>query len=404
MNLTYKHTKFACYLAYTIVAVINNYTPLLFIIFQKDFGISLVELSMVITANFGVQLIVDFICSRYVNRIGYRRAMICALTLAMLGLILLGTLPRVISPFLGIIIAVITYAIGSGMMEVVISPTVEALPGDNKESDMSILHSFYSWGSIIVIVGTTLFFGIWGMDNWSNLCYLWAVLPLFALILFLKVPIMHFGEDVKKVSYKKIFSNGIFKIFLVVMLCAGASEIAMAQWASLFAETGLGVSKTMGDLLGPCFFALTMGLTRIFFGKHIERFNLFDILLISSAICAFGYLVAVFSKEPIISLIGCAVVGIGVAMMWPVALSLASKYCSFAGAALFGLLAMSGDIGCCIGPTFVAQVSSKMSIYNSPLKAGLLGATIFPLILMLCSVLLKTKIKREDVKIGTCQD
>ncbi len=362
---------------------------------------SLVELSAVITANFGVQLIVDFICSRCINRIGYRRAMLCALTLAMLGLTLLGTLPRVMPPFFGIIIAVITYAIGSGIMEVVISPTVEALPGDNKESDMSILHSFYSWGSIIVIVGTTLFFRISGMDNWSELCYLWAVLPLFALILFLKVPIIHFGEDVKKVSYRNIFSNGIFKIFLVIMLCAGASEIAMAQWASLFAETGLGVSKTMGDLLGPCFFALTMGLTRLFFGKYIERFNLFDVLSISSVICMIGYLVSVFPKDPIISLIGCAIVGVGVAMMWPVALSLASTYCSFAGSALFGLLAMSGDIGCCVGPTFVAQISSKMSIYDSPLKAGLLGATIFPVVLMICSVLLKTKIKKKDDKINT---
>lgn len=403
MKLTYKHTKLACYLAYTIVAVINNYTPLLFIIFQKDFGVSLVELSMVITANFGIQLIVDFICSRYINQIGYRRAMLCALTLAMLGLVFLGTLPRIISPFFGIIAAVITYAIGSGMMEVVISPTVEALPGDNKKSDMSILHSFYSWGSILVIVGTTLFFAIWGTGKWSDLCYLWAILPLFAIIMFTKVPIIHFGEDVKKVSYKKIFSNGIFKVFLVIMLCAGAAEIAMAQWASLFAETGLGVSKTVGDLLGPCLFALTMGLTRMFFGKYIERFNLFDVLSVSSAVCVAGYLVAVFSPIPIISLIGCAVVGIGVAMMWPGALSLASKHCAFAGAALFGLLAMSGDIGCCIGPTFVAQISSKMSIYNSPLKAGLLGATIFPVILMICSVSLKRKTKNM-LKIDTCQE
>ena len=394
MKLTYKHTKFACQLAYTVVAVINNFTPLLFIIFQREFGVSLVELSMAITANFGIQLIVDFIYSKYINRIGYRRTMLCALALSIVGLALLGTLPRIMPPFPGIIMSVITYAIGSGMMEVVISPIVEALPGDNKKSDMSILHSFYSWGSILVILGTTLFFEFFGMDNWSNLCYIWAVLPLFTLVLFFKVPIIHFGEDTEKMSYKEIFSNGIFKVFLVVMLCAGASEIAMAQWASLFAETGLGVSKTMGDLLGPCLFALAMGMTRMFFGKYVERFNLFDVLSVSSVVCVIGYLVAVFSIKPVVSLIGCAIVGIGVAMMWPGALSLAANHCSFAGASLFGLLAMSGDVGCCLGPSFVAQISSNMSIYDSPLKAGLLGATIFPIILMVCAISLKARTKK----------
>ena len=229
------------------------------------------------------------------------------------------------------------------------------------------------------------------------MCLMWALLPLVTTLLFTKVPIIPFGEEVGEVPYRKIFSNRMFLVFILIMLCAGASELSMSQWASLFAETGLGVSKAVGDLLGPCMFALFMGIARLLFGKYGEKVDTFNVLSISSLICVIGYIVSVFSENPIISLFGCALVGFGSAVMWPGTLSLAAKHCSFAGIALFGLLAMSGDIGCCVGPTLVGQISSNISIFNSSLKAGLLGASIFPIVLMVCVNVLKRSIGKKDI-------
>ncbi len=393
MKFTYKHTRYACYMAYITGAIINNFAPLLFVVFQRDFGISLIELSLLITANFGIQLVVDFLSSNYVHKIGYRRTLIIALVMSFLGLVSLGILPRMMTPFTGIMISVIFYAIGSGMLEVMVSPTIEALPSDKKTSDMSILHSFYCWGCMLVIIASTIFFQFVGIDNWTYLCYLWALVPLVTLLMFFKVPIIPFGKEHGKVSFKNIFSNGMFRLFVLVMMCAGASEIAMAQWASLFAETGLGVSKTMGDLLGPCMFAAAMGISRLLFAKFGEKADTFNVLIVSAVVCMAGYIIAVFSKNPVISLIGCGIVGLGSAIMWPGTLSLAAKYCSFGGMALFGLLAMSGDIGCCVGPAVVAEISTRISIFDSPLKAGLLCATIFPVVLMITVNILKIKAK-----------
>ncbi len=395
MKFTYKHTRYACYIAYISGAIINSFAPLLFVIFQTDFNISLMQLSVVISANFTIQLVVDILCSKYVDKIGYRRTLIIALIMAFLGITFLGTLPKLIHPFTGIMTAVVFYAIGSGMLEVMVSPTIEALPSDTKTSDMSLLHSFYCWGCVFVIIVSTVFFKLFGVKYWSYLCYLLSVVPLITMLLFLKVPIIPFGQDKGRVSYKRIFSNRMFRIFLLVMMCAGASEIAMGQWASYFAETGLGVSKTMGDLLGPCMFAIAMGISRVLFSKFGERLDTFNVLLVSSIICVVGYVLSVVAKNPIISLIGCGIVGLGSAVMWPATLSLAAKHCAFGGMALFGLLAMGGDIGCSVGPTLVAKVSTHFSIFNSPLKAGLLCATVFPALLMVAVNILKIILKKK---------
>lgn len=396
MKFTYQHTRYACYMAYISGAIINSFAPLLFVIFQKDFNISLMELSVIISANFAIQLVVDLICSKYVEKIGYRRTLIIALMMAVLGITFLGTLPKLIEPFLGIMTSVVFYAIGSGMLEVMVSPTIEALPSDTKTSDMSLLHSFYCWGCVFVIIISTLFFKLFGVRNWSYLCYLLATVPLVTMLLFFKVPIIPFGQDKESVKCGEILSNRMFRIFLIVMLCAGASEIAMGQWASYFAETGLGVSKTIGDLLGPCMFAVLMGISRVLFSKFGEKTDTFNVLLVSSVICVFGYVLSALSKNPIVSLAGCGIVGFGSAVMWPATLSLAAKHCAFGGMTLFGLLAMGGDIGCSIGPALVAKVSTHFSIFNSPLKAGLLCATVFPVVLMISVSILKVMSRQKS--------
>lgn len=397
MKLTYKHTRLACYMAYVCGALINNFTPLLFIVFERRFALGLGRLSMLITFNFVTQLIVDFLGARYVDRIGYRRAMIIALLFGAAGLFLMGVLPFWITPFLGLLAADILYAVGSGLLEVMVSPMIEALPLGKKEGEMALLHSFYCWGCVFVILVSTLFFRLAGLDRWRMLCFIWAMLPAVTAVMFGFVPIVSLTEKREKASFKDILSNGLFWIFALLMLCSGAAEIAVAQWASLFAETGLGVSKAMGDILGPCMFAVFMGCGRILYGKYSEKLELYSALMVSAVICIFGYLVTVFAKAPVISLLGCGITGFGVALMWPGTLSLAAKVCSFGGTALFGLLAMAGDMGCTAGPSLVAAVSKRASVNGSELKAGLLSAIVFSLIMFFGVMMLKiTKDKKKD--------
>ncbi len=397
MKLTYKHTRYACYMAYITGAIVNNFAPLLFVIFQNDYNVTTIQLSHIISTNFGVQLIVDLLSSGFVEKIGHRRVMQTALFMSLMGLVCMGILPGVIPPFAGIMISVVCYAIGSGLLEVMVSPTIEALPSDTKTSDMSILHSFYCWGSMLVIIVSTMFFKLFGTAMWKYLSVLWAIVPLVTILMFIKVPIVPFGGEEGSLPIKKIFSGRMFRLFFLVMLCAGASEIAMSQWSSFFAEKGLGVSKTLGDLLGPCMFAFAMGLARLLFGKHGERFDTFKVLPVAGLICVCGYLITVFSQNPIISLVGCGIVGFGSAIMWPGTLSLAAKHCSEGGVALFGLLAMGGDVGCTVGPKLVAEISRGFSIYGSPIKAGLLAAIVFPLALMTLVFVLKKMSKQKKI-------
>lgn len=395
-NLTYKHTTYACYMAYIVGAVINNFVPLLFVVFQTQYSLSLDNLAVLIFLNFAVQIFVDLFGAKYVDKIGYRQSLIIALAFAALGLCSLGTLPVFMPPFAGLIISVVFYAIGSGLLEVMVSPTIEALPNDAKASAMSLLHSFYCWGSMLVVIVSTIYFRKFSVENWRWLCYAWAILPVITLLMFTKVPIVPFGDSDSETSIKKIFSSGLFRIFALLMLCAGAAELAMSQWASLFAETGLGVSKTTGDLLGPCLFAATMGIGRATYGKYGEKLNLYSALIISAVICIAGYLTAVFAPNPILSLLGCGLVGLGSAIMWPGTLSLAAKHCAFGGTAIFGFLAMAGDIGCSTGPSLVAAVSGRVQLFGSPLKAGLLFAIIFPAVLLFEIIRLKKRFSHKN--------
>ena len=395
MKFTYNHTTYACYLSSTTSAVINNFAPLLFVAFTTRFGISLNQLSYIIILNFGIQMFVDFFGAKYVDRIGYRTSLILAHIMSALGLVLLGTLPYVLPAYSGILISVLCYAIGSGLLEVLTSPTIEALPSNkSKEKAMSLLHSFYCWGSVLVVCLSTLYFRLCGIENWRYLCFLWAILPLIAIFLFSKVPIVPFGNEAHHIAFGEIFKHSLFWIFASLMLCSGAAELAMSQWASLFAEKGLGVSKTFGDLLGPCFFAVMMGIARALYGKYGDKLNLVVALLISGFITISGYILSSLSPDPVVSLMGCGVCGFGVAIMWPGILSLAAKHYPEGGTAIFGLLAMSGDIGCWIGPFAVARVSSYFSIMGSELKAGLLFSSVFPFFMIL-SIFFLMKVLKE---------
>lgn len=381
MKSKYNQTIIACFIGYIVQAIVNNFVPLLFLTFERTYHIPLAQITLLVTLNFGIQLLVDLLSVGFVDRIGYRASMVIAHVLAALGLVLLTVLPEVLpSAFAGILCAVCVYAVGGGLLEVLVSPVVEACPSDNKEKAMSMLHSFYCWGHVGVAALSTLFFGLFGIDHWKLLAFIWAIVPLCNGVAFTKVPIAPLlPEGETGMSMRELFGKKLFWILFVMMVCAGASEQAVSQWASTFAEQGLHISKTLGDLAGPMAFAILMGTARAFYGKHGDRIDLDRFMKASCLLCVAAYLAISLVPIPVVSLAACAICGLSVGIMWPGTFSKASATLPKGGTALFALLALGGDIGCSGGPTLVGLVSSHA---NDNLKAGILAAIIFPILLL----------------------
>lgn len=394
----YSHTIVASYIGYVTQAIVNNFVPLLFLTLQHTYQISLSKITLLVTINFGVQLIVDFLSAQFIDKIGYKVSVVAAHLFAAIGLAGLGIFPELFSdPYIGLILAIFLYAIGGGLIEVLISPIVEACPTDKKSAAMSLLHSFYCWGHMFVVIGSTLFFTLFGIENWRLLALFWAIIPFLNAIYFSRVPIATLNEAGESMSIKQLFSMKLFWIFAVLMICAGASEQAMSQWTSAFAETSLKLSKTTGDLVGPCLFAALMGVSRVFYSKFSEKVNLQRFMMGSSILCILSYLFAAISPYPILALIGCGLCGLSVGVLWPGTFSLAAEKCPRGGTAMFAFFALAGDLGCSAGPTVVGMVSN---ITNGSIKAGLLVAIIFPVLLIIGLILCKRiteKMKVSDL-------
>ncbi len=395
MKNTYKPTIFACYRANFVHASINNLSPLLFIVYQQKFNLSYTLLASLILFNFCTQILADLISVKYVDKIGYRKSAVFSQGMAVLGLVLMAILPNVLpSAFLGLAISTFVCGLGGGVMEVILSPIVDAIPSEAKASAMSLLHSFYCWGQVFVVIVTTTLLFFLGDDLWYFIPLVWALIPIYNFFSFIKVPLGDTIPHEEKTPLKKLFSSKIFLIAMLIMICAGASEISMAQWSSLFAETSLGVSKVVGDLLGPCLFAVFMGIGRVIFGIYGHKINLFNTLIASSALAALCYVGTALFQIPILSLISCALCGLGVALMWPGTISCSSAIFPKGGAAMFGVLAIGGDIGCSIGPAMLGAISDQ-----TDLRFGMLTGTIFPVILLLGVIYLKHYAKTHKLDI-----
>ncbi len=375
----YTHTIYASYIGYITQAIVNNFAPLLFIHFMNEYAFTLRQITLITTINFIVQLLVDLISAKTIDKAGYRRSVMAAHVFAAAGLIGLTVLPEILPAYAGLLISVVLYAVGGGIIEVLISPIVESCPTKKKEAAMALLHSFYCWGHLGVVLFSTLFFAFAGIRRWRILALLFAAVPLFNLIYFSMVPIYPIVKEGKGMSITQLLKNGFFWLLFIMMICAGASEQAMSQWSSAFAESALHVSKTAGDLAGPSAFALFMGTARALYGKYSEKFPLLKTMIASSLLCIFCYLTAVFAEMPALGLLGCAVCGFSVGILWPGTFSLAAKGLPAGGTAMYALLALAGDVGCSSGPTTVGMISS---LFSGNLKAGLTAAVIFPVLMM----------------------
>lgn len=407
----FKNTVFACYRGYITQGIVNNLSPLFFVLFQNKFGISYSLISALILCNFVTQIITDMLSVKYVDRIGYRKSAVIAHALAFLGLVMQGTLPNVLpAPYVGLVLATIVNGVGGGLIEVIISPIVDSCPGDAKASAMSLLHSFYCWGQVGVVLITTLLLRLIGEDLWFIIPILWSLLPLYNLFRFLKVPLMPTVPEEEKTPLKTLFTSKIFLVALLLMLCAGASELAMSQWSSLFAERALGVTKVIGDLLGPCLFAVFMGIGRTIYGVWGEKIHLTGAMVFCAALCILCYLGTALFENPWLSLLSCALCGFSVSLMWPGTFSLTSAAYPKGGTAMFGILAVLGDVGCSVGPALMGAVSGAVSgnaniAASFPnltadqlgLKSGMLFSAVFPAFILI-GVLLLTRFHKAANK------
>ena len=387
MKNNYKMTMYACFIGYIVQAVVNSFVPLLFVTFQTEYHIPLTQITLLITVNFVIQLVVDLLSAGFVDKIGYRASAIIAHACAGTGIFLLTILPELFSyPFYGILLAVMVYAIGGGLIEVLISPVLEACPTDNKESAMRLLHSFYCWGTAGVVVISTIFFNVFGIDNWKILALVWAAVPVINGLTFLKVPIAPLiNEEENGLSLKELIKQKAFWGFLLIMCCAGASEQAVSQWASAFVEKALGISKSIGDLVGPTVFSVLMGISRAIYGKFGEKINLYKMMVFSGCLCVLSYLTVSFSSSAIVGLIGIAVSGFSVGILWPGTYSDASTSIKGGGTAMFAFLALAGDVGCAGGPTFAGKIAGML---GDNLKMGILAATVFPITLIITLIIM----------------
>lgn len=387
MKQSYKLTIFSCFLSYVVQAIVINFAPLLFLTFQSEFDIPIEQITLLVTLNFIVQLLTDLASSKFIHKIGYRKGMLAAHALSVAGMVLLTFLPNALGGFPGLLIAVMVYAVGGGLLEVLVSPIVEGCPTKNKAGIMSLMHSFYCWGAVFAVLVSTGFFAIFGIENWRYITLLWAVIPAICFILFLKAPIYPISEDEDdKPNYKELLSQKAFIIMFIIMICSGASEQAVAQWTSTFMEGTLHLDKTMGDLLGVCGFAVMMGLSRVIYAKFSEKLPMKPAMMFSTVLCVFSYLLIAITDQPLFGLIGCVLCGFAVGLFWPGTFSLATAGIKGCGTTMFALLALAGDMGCSLGPTVVGFVTG---ISRGGFKTGILVAVVFPLILFACLSMLK---------------
>ncbi len=390
----YKKTLIACYLGFVTQAISANFAPLLFLTFKSTYRITFDKIAMIPLVFYLTQLLVDLAATKFADKIGYRTCVVASQVLSAVGLVLMAILPEIFPvPFIGILISVVLYAIGSGLIEVLVSPIVEACPFENKDGVMSLLHSFYCWGAMGVILGSTLFFSVVGVEHWKILTFIWALVPLYNTFNFIDCPIERLVEEGQSMGIKKLLKTPIFWLMILLMVCSGASEATMSQWASAFTESAIGVSKTIGDLAGPCLFAMFMGISRMLYGKFSEKLDLTKVMLVCGIMCTGCYLLASLSTLPILELAGCSLCGLAVGIMWPGSISISSQKCPRGGTAMFAFLALAGDLGAMVSPTMVGSFSEMA---GGNLKMGLLVATVFPVVLVLGLLILKEKVGKAS--------
>lgn len=408
----YNLAKYACYLGSGGMAIVSVLSPLLFVTFRELYGISYTLLGLLVVANFLTQLSVDLIFSFFTKYFNIHKTVRTMPIITFSGLLIYTLMPLIFPEYvyLWLIIGTIVFSASAGLGEVLLSPVIAAIPSDNPDREMSKMHSAYAWGCVAVVVISTLFLKLAGTHNWQFLALLLSLLPFANAIIFAKakLPEISINQDAEKggVSFK---NKGIIMCFVCIFL-GGATEVTMSEWVSNFIESGIGLPKVVGDILGVAMFAAMLGIGRTIYakiGKNISSVMLFG--MAGSTVC---YIVASLSLNPVTGLIACAVTGLCVSMLWPGTLIYAEENFPKLGVAVYALMAAGGDLGASVAPQLVGVLSDKIAVMNFAeilaqklcitaeqvgIRAGMLAAAVFPLLGVVVILIMKRFFKKTKI-------
>lgn len=400
----YKSTIRACYIGNLVGALVTNLSPLLFVILMGSYNLSFEQVGRLVLINFFTQIIADLAFSKPVDTYGVRPFITLGHALVFIGFVMFAFSPRLFphSPYTGLMLATVVFSCGGGLLELLLSAIVQAVPSDAKAAAMSLLHSFYAWGFIVVVVLTFLMLKLFGSANWPWLFLIWSLVPLFNFFNFLRVPLPPQVPDEHRTSTRVLASTPFFIFVVLGIALGGAAEVSMSQWTSAYAETTLGLSKQTGDLLGLCLFAGLLGLGRVLYGTYGKRFDIWRVMFLGSLFAAGCYLVAALSQHPIVSLVACAFCGLGVALLWPGSVTNAAHRFPFAGASMFAILAAGGDTGAAVGPWLLGLIADQIptDFPLSPLRVGMVIGTLFPLAMAGC-LLIQRHIDKKRLPVNS---
>ena len=395
----------ACEFGITTQSAVNNLAPILFVIFKDNFGISYTMIASLMLFNFLVQIATDFTAIKILGILDYRKSGILAQACAALGLIMLGVLPNIIPIYPALFTSTLFMAFGGGLLEVMVSPIVDSLEKGQSSAKMNMLHSFFCWGQVAVVLTATAAIKLFGSNIWYIIPISWAIVPIISIFMFSVVPIPEIARAERRSGEKLPVKSKAFLFMCFLMVASGASEITMAEWASVFAQKGLGIDKFTGDILGPCLFAVLMGSGRLLFGVFGSRVRLKSALTYYSILCTICYIVAATAKNPYIALFFCALTGFSVSIMWPGVYSYSSSVIKQGKTAMFGILALCGDVGCSLGSWLTGSMSDfsltfpkvlefavrcGISYEQMGLKIGIGCAAVFPLLMSIALISSKT--------------
>ena len=395
---SYKSTIAACYIGSFVQAIIVNTTPILFIPLREQFGLTFQQMGLLVLINFISQVGCDILFSNAIDKYGFRRFVVAAHGLAVVGLVLFAASPLLFDrPFAGFVTATIIFSGSGGLLELLLSPIVNAIPTDEKAGAMSVLHSFYSWGQAAVILLTTVLLFVFGRAWWQWIILIWTLVPLFNFFFLMRVPFAPNVPEEQRQGMDKILLKPFFIAALATILCGAAAELCISQWASAYLEEAMRLPKVVGDVGGVCLFAVMMGVGRLFYGMYGKKINVSLMMLIGTVGAAACYITVALSGTAVLSLLACGLCGLCVSLLWPGTLVVASEHYPLAGAWMFAILA-AGDIGASAGPWLMGVVAEQahrlpflsglltqgMSPDQLGLRAAMLVSALFPIIAFFC--------------------
>jgi fucose permease len=395
-------------------ALVTNLPPLLFVLLMDRFSLTFEQVGRLTLINFFTQIIADLAFSRPVDRYGIRPFITSGHFLATLGLVLFAFAPKIFpgQPYWGFMLATVVFSCGGGLLELLLSAIVQAIPSDAKAAAMSLLHSFYAWGFIVVVLLTTAMIALFGRDNWPIIVLLWSILPFLNFFNFMRVPLAPQVSEEHRTSIKTLGKSPYFLMVVLGIALGGAAEVTMSQWTSAYMEAALALPKIVGDLVGLCLFAAFLGTGRALYGKYGKHIDVWYVMLWGSVLATLCYIVAALSPWPLLSLGACALSGLGVSLLWPGSVVNAARRFPFAGASLFALLAAGGDTGAAVGPWLVGVVADtvpsllkqgsllmRLSSHELGLRSGMLFATIYPLSMVICLLVMRKFSHEHSIEI-----